>query len=133
VLDQDQDPVAVAAVAAGLELIVVIAVTMAVDGAISQPLIVQNAVAVFLTPLRVLRSALGAAPATLLVTRVVAANGGPTVPTVATMVQGGVISPHPIAHNAQDGLTTVLLSQGAGELNSVVLPYESIPKVHGLA
>jgi len=115
------------AVAASLELIVVIAVRMAVDGAMSQPPIVQRVLAAS-TPLQVLHSALAAAPAILLVTRVAAASGVTTVAIAATMAQGGVISPAPIVQHAQECSTAVLLRQGAGELNSVVLPHASVSK-----
>jgi hypothetical protein len=112
VLDQDQDPVAVAA---SLELIVVIVVRMAVDGAMSQPPIVQHVLAAS-TPLQVLHSALAAAPAILLVTRVAAASGVTTVAIAAMMVQGGVIRPAPIVQHAQECSTAVLHRQGAGEM-----------------
>jgi TRAP-type mannitol/chloroaromatic compound transport system permease large subunit len=126
-LDQDQDPVVVAA---SLELIVVIAVRMAVDGAMDQLPIVQHALAAS-TPLRALHSALAAALliAILLVTRVAAASGVTTVAIAATMVQDGVISLAPIVEHAQERSTAVLLRQGAGELKSVVLPHASVSKM----
>jgi len=119
----DQDPVVVAA---SLELIVVIAVRMAVDGAMRHPPIVQHVLAAS-TPLQVLHSALAAA---LLVTRVAAASGVTTVAIAATMVQGGAISPAPIVQHAQERLTAVLRRQGAGEMESVlvVLPNASVSR-----
>jgi hypothetical protein len=107
--DQDQDPVVVAA---SLELIVVIAVRMALDGAMRHPPIVQHVLAAS-TPLQVLHSALAAAPAILLVTRVAAASWVTTVVIAATMAQGGVISPAPIVQHVQERSTAVPLRQGA--------------------
>lgn len=120
----DQDPVVVAA---SLELIVVIAVRMALDGAMRHPPIVQHVLAAS-TPLQVLHSALAAALAILLVTRVAAASGVTTVATAATMVQGGVISPAPIVEHAQERSTAVLHRQGAGEMESVILPNASVSR-----
>lgn len=119
----DQDPVAVAA---SLELIVAIAVRMALDGVTSRPPIVKHALAAS-TPLQVLHSALAmAAPAILLVTKVAVASGATTVAIAATMVQGGVTSPAPIAQHVQECSTAVLHRQGAGEMDVVVLPHVSV-------
>merc|ERR1712176_1431220 len=110
------------------EQIVVIVVRMAQDGAMSQPPIVQHALAAS-TPQQMLHNALAMGilvMATLLMVQVAVASGATIGANVAMMVRVGVISRAPIVQRVQDGSMAVLHRQCADEIDSIVLLHASL-------